>query len=101
MILRDIVVNKMEYHALVTIEPDSVGERVIRQLNRKPIVGKRIAVREYMHRSWHNDPRMNIKNKSFGTNERRKGERRRGNKLEVVDNFTATFSARNGFQRRY
>ena len=56
--LKDNNLNLIEYHGLVTIYPHSVGERVIKLLNRQIFKGKHITVREYVKRSWHNDRRI-------------------------------------------
>jgi len=84
LILKDIEINELEYHALVTVGPDKVAERVIKRLNRKPINGKHIAVREYVLRNWHNDPRINMHQWNEEFKDRRKADRRRKDKLEVV-----------------
>ena len=67
-----------EYHALVYVEPDVVAKRVIKRLNRKSILHKHIAVREYQIRNWHNDPRTNHRPLTRNIAEKRIGERRRG-----------------------
>ncbi len=56
---KNIRTHDMQYHSLIEIFPDSVAERVIKKLNRKIIVGKCVAVCEYMVRDWHNDQRLN------------------------------------------
>ncbi len=92
MIMKDNSANKLEYHAQVIIEPDMVAERVIAQLNRKPILGKHIAVREFVYRLWQNDRRVN----QYGIpsiDERRIKDRRRGKKLEVVNKITTKIGA--------
>ncbi|GAB4258050.1 MAG: hypothetical protein Kow0065_07610 [Methylomicrobium sp.] len=71
--------NTYEYHALATIEPDSFAKRVIIRLNRKELNGKRIAVREYYLRSWHNDPRQRHGNSRLKFADRRVADRRRKN----------------------
>lgn len=85
IIFKDVVINKLEYHALATIEPDKIAERMIKKLNRKPILGKHIAVREYVYRLWHNDRRINYPSRHTEPDERRKNDRRRGKNLELID----------------
>lgn len=101
LILKDTIQDTLEYHALVTVEPDSVGERVTRLLNRKPIIGKHIAVREYMQRNWHNDPRLTPKHKHYGRIEKRLADRRRGDRLEVVEQFNVKIYGHDRFHRVY
>lgn len=69
--------NSVEYYALVNIEPDSVGERVIRQLNKKQINGKFIGLQEYHVRHWSNDRRVFKSVVDRGKNNKRKADRRR------------------------
>ncbi len=74
----EIVQSKtIEYYALVNIEPDSVGERVIKQLNKKPINGKYIGLQEYHVRHWSNDRRVFKSVVDRGKNNKRKADRRR------------------------
>lgn len=70
----------VEYHGLVHILPDEVGLRVIRKLNRQHFKGKRIVVREYVVRSWHNDRRDPSKQGDVPEGrDRRQGQVRRSN----------------------
>jgi hypothetical protein len=69
--------NTIEYYALVTVEPDSVGERVIKQLNKKTINGKFIGLQEYHVRHWSNDRRVFKSVVDRGANNKRKADRRR------------------------
>ena len=48
----------LHYHGLAEVSPESVAKRVIKKLNRKPLLGKRVAVSEYKVRSPYNDPRL-------------------------------------------
>lgn len=65
---------RAEYNALVNIEPDSVGSRVIKLLNRKPINGKYININEFHFRHHSNDRRSG---RSALTDDRRRADRRR------------------------
>lgn len=69
--------NTVEYYALVDIEPDAVAQRVINQLNKKPMNGKYIAMQEYRVRHWSNDKRVFKSVVDRGKNNKRKTERRR------------------------
>lgn len=73
--------NIVEYHALVTVGPDSVGKRVIRMLNRKACHGKLINVVEYQFRHRDNDRRQTF---TPAIQNRRKLDRRRKN-LQTQD----------------
>jgi hypothetical protein len=70
-----------ECHAILRIDPDRVAKRVIKQLNRKPFLGKPINVVRYFVRDVYNDPR---KSRYQIANNRRKADRRRAN-LKVID----------------
>jgi hypothetical protein len=54
---RNPMLNVTDYHGVVAIEPDSVAERVIKKLNKKPFYGKYIEIRQYYLRKAVNDPR--------------------------------------------
>jgi len=69
--------NTIEYYALVNIEPDAVGQRVIKQLNKKQLNGKYIGIQEYHVRHWSNDKRVFKSVVDRGKNNKRKAERRR------------------------
>lgn len=75
--LKDTVSNTVKYHGLVRIMPDSVGDRVIKQLNRKRINGRHILVNEYHIRNWHNDPRISRHQLNEELPDKRKADRRR------------------------
>jgi hypothetical protein len=66
-----------EYYALVDVEPDSVARRVIKQLNKKAINGKHIALQEYHARHWSNDRRVFKSVIERGNSNKRKADRRR------------------------
>lgn len=85
----------VEYHGLIRINPDSSAKKVIKLLNRKPILGKRIAVREYHYRSWHNDTRENSNNRLGKILHRRSNSRRRPNLESVLANASTTTSEKN------
>jgi hypothetical protein len=67
----------IEYYALVDIEPDSAGSRVIKLLNKKSLNGKYIGLQEYQARHWSNDKRMFKSVVDRGKNNKRKADRRR------------------------
>ena len=96
--------NTIEYYALVDIEPDSVGRRVIRRLNKKLINGKYIGLQEFHVRHWSNDRRVFKSVVDRGRNNKRKAERRRKivkieRKLRVEDSRAdnVTISTHSGF----
>lgn len=65
---------KLEFNALVDVEPDAAGRRLLKRLNRKPLNGKYINIEEFRFRSRHNDRRVNRYQK---LQDRRQGDRRR------------------------
>jgi hypothetical protein len=72
--LQDCQTDEIEYHGLVSLTPDSVAERVIKELNGKSINDKNILVSEYHYRFYHNDPRLKQVTTLL---DKRHGERRR------------------------
>jgi hypothetical protein len=77
--------NIMDYHGVVTIEPNSVAERVIKKLNRQLFKGKYIEVRRYHIRNAANDPRKKNRNLAEGSDSRRKGERRQTTSIPNIE----------------
>jgi len=73
--------DKAEFNALVGIQPDSVAERVIKNLDRKALRGKHINIVEFHPRHYTNDRRLQTGHIS---DDRRQSDRRRHN-LEIVD----------------
>ncbi len=72
---KNIHADKIEYHGVVEITPDSAVQRIINKLNGKRISGRRVSVTEYQTRSWHNDPRIS-QGQLNGYSDKRQGERR-------------------------
>lgn len=94
--------NMVEIHALIFVSDKKLGERIIQRLNRKMFNQiKRVAVREYFIRSYHND-RRNIPTKT--ENEvfvgSRVADRRRGKHLEEVIHPITMFSSHKSFTRK-
>ncbi len=100
LIINDNDRETVEHHGLIRINPDSSAQKAIKLLNRKSILGKRIAVREYQYRSWHNDPRGNLNKRLGKILHRRKGSRRRPNLESILANAT-TFTSDKSFHRTY
>ncbi len=74
---KDTLLNTIKYHGLVRVMPDSVAERVVKQLNRKRINGRNILVTEYHIRNWQNDPRISRHQLNEELPDHRRGDRRR------------------------
>ena len=98
--LHDKNINTVEYHGLVTIEPDSLALRAILKLNRKPINGKHIAVRQYHNRSLHNDSRMKKSPLPLKNKDRRLADRRRSD-LQNIDDIEIRLTSHKAFHRTY
>ncbi|MDD1622339.1 MAG: hypothetical protein LUQ11_12750 [Methylococcaceae bacterium] len=97
--LHDTHLNTHEFHGLITIEPDSAGVRAIRLLKGRRFKDKLIIVRQYVHRSWHNDPRQSQKRFDIDV-EKRKTDRRRGKYLETIRDISGQFSSAGDFARK-
>ena len=82
--LKDKRTNELEFHGIMQIEPEKASHRAIRKLKGKKLKNKLVLVREYISRDWHNDRRINHGAVSAEIMEKRLGDRRRGDKLEVV-----------------
>ena len=101
LVLKDKNTHTMEYHGLVTVEPDAAANRVIKKLNRKVFKGRHIAVREYHFRTWHNDPRSNMHEYNEELMNKRKADRRRPKFEEENEEVKANFSSNEVFHRNY
>lgn len=97
--LHDTRLNVHEFHGLVTVEPDSAGLRAIKLLKGRRFKDKLIVVRQYFHRSWHNDPRQSHKRFNIDV-EKRKTDRRRGKYLDVISDLSGRFSSSGDFARK-
>jgi hypothetical protein len=82
--LRDNDKNTFEYHGLVDINPEQVANRIIKQLHKNLLNDKSIRVKEYFHRSWHNDPRVSMHQWNEELDDKRKHSRRRP-RLEIIN----------------
>lgn len=67
----------VEYHALISVEPDKSGEVLIRKLNGMLFHGKRVEVKSYTKRSTYKDRRRQHADLELLPRERRKQDRRR------------------------
>jgi len=97
---RDVRFHSVEFHALVTVEPDSAGFRALKSLKGKRLNNKMVTVRQYFERSWQNDPRQNYDPLPPGIEEKRKADRRRGKYLEKLTDITGYFSNAGDFVRK-
>ena len=99
--VQDKRLNTLEFHGLVSVEPDAVGIRAIRKLKGSRFKGKLIIVRQYFIRDWHKDPRQNprrVVDKNIL--DRRINDRRRGNDLEIIKDISEQFSSSGDFVRK-
>lgn len=99
--LQDKRFKAMEYHGLITVEPDEVAARAIKRLKGQRFKGKLVVVRQYVQRDWHNDPRRNREiTVTQQLSDRRKICRRRGKDLELVRDISENFSSSGDFVRK-
>ena len=99
--LRDLRLRTLEFHGLVTIEPDKAALRAIKKLKGKRFKGKFVVIRQYFQRDWHNDPRnqSHVARNPNGL-ERRITDRRRGKDLEILEDISGKFSSAGDFTRK-
>ena len=91
-IFHDTGTGFIEYHALIYTREEALGKKIIRKMNRKPLLGKPVAVREYFIRQWQNDRRASAGLKTTEpAGSLRKVERRRGTRLQEITNASALF----------
>lgn len=97
--LKNKDINLKEYHALVSIEPESSALRVIKKLHGQRFKDKRITVRQYFTRRWQNDKRTeNQQLNNEGFKEKRNNATRRRN-MEVIQEKSIGYSSSKTFHR--
>jgi hypothetical protein len=74
--VHDTVANSVEFHALVYVDSEKTGTRIIKKLNGKHFKTKPLEIREYINRCWQNDRRIN-REVSVTILEKRQKDRRR------------------------
>jgi hypothetical protein len=84
--LKEMKSNLVEFHALVSIEPEKSALKVIKTLNGQPFKGQAITVRKYYIRNRGNDKRSTTNAPSAQFPEKRVNPQRR-RKLEFVDRY--------------
>jgi hypothetical protein len=93
--LRDRRTDQYEYHGLIVIEPERSGRIALIKLKGKRFNNKLVIVKEYRNRDWHNDRRVKHVHNSAEIIQKRIGDRRRGNKLELITDASNMFVAVN------
>ena len=97
---RDHRLHTSEFHALVEIEPDSVGLRAVGLLKGRRLHHHLVVIRQYFERNWHNDRRQDFETPPPGGVERRMADRRRGKDLERILDLSGYFSNAGDFVRK-
>ncbi len=99
--LRDIRVDSIEYHGMVTLDSESSVKHVVNGLRNRRLNGRYVVVRPYFHRNVSNDPRQSSSNQSKpeAVIERRKADRRRGKYLEIIKNVSDHFNSDEDFSK--
>jgi hypothetical protein len=95
--LQDIRIGTMEYHGLVTLDSEAAVANAVKGLKNRRLNGRIVLVRPYYHRSWYNDPRRQQNPANKKTLERRKGDRRRGQYLQIIKNVSDRFNSEDDF----
>lgn len=97
---RDLLVHCDEFHALVSVEPDTAGFRAVKMLKGKRLNNQLVLVRQYFQRNWHNDRRQNYQSAPEDMIEKRHFDRRRGKSLETILDISGHFSNAGDFSRK-
>ena len=96
VIYHDKNTSLLEYHAMVFTKTPVLCTKIIKKLNRKKLLGKHVAVREYQTRNWRNDRRASVGLKQDIERGNRKGDRRRGTQLEEITGAPTFLQTENG-----
>lgn len=90
--LRDSRLNSVEYHCLVTLDSEWAAKQAVKGLKNRRLNGRFVLVRPYYHRNSDNDKRRISDKKTLkGFIEKRNGDRRRGQFLEIITNGSKSF----------
>lgn len=84
LIIKDPSRQKLEYHALVRVESDGIAGKAIKKLNKHPLLGRKVEVREYVQRRWQNDRREHPMPHNYVLPCERKKDRRRDDLEKVI-----------------
>lgn len=93
--LRNKSTDEHEFHGLVHAEPENLCRRAIQMLKSKRFKNNLLIVKEFFERDMSNDRRNDQGIVPAEIMEKRIGDRRRGNQLEVVPSTVITFKAVN------
>lgn len=92
--LQDKRFRALEFHGLINVEPDVAAVHAIKRLKGRRFKGKLVAVRQYVQRDWHNDPRQNHNiTVTQHLSDRRKACRRRGKDIELMRDISESFAS--------
>lgn len=97
--LQDTRIGTIEYHGLVTLDSDSAVQSAVKGLKNRRLNGRLVIVRPYYHRSWYNDPRQQQNTVNENILEKRRGDRRRGQYLQIIKNVSDRFNSEDDFFR--
>lgn len=97
--LQDTRIGTIEYHGLVTLDSESAVQSAVKGLKNRRLNGRLVVVRPYYHRSWYNDPRQQQNTVNENILEKRRGDRRRGQYLQIIKNVSDRFNSEDDFFR--
>lgn len=100
LVIQDKRTKAFEFHGLVFVDSDKTGQRAIQKLKGKRFKNKLVLVREYHHRTWHNDRRFKQEHVPNKFIEKRVTDRRRGSGVEVFKDLSRIFSSPEDFARK-
>ncbi len=95
--LRDTRIGTIEYHGLVNLDSEWAVHRAVNELKHRRLNGRFVLVRPYYNRSWYNDPRQHRDAEQSPFSEKRRGDRRRGQYLEIIKNVSDHFNSEDDF----
>ena len=98
--LKDKLTNLIEFHALVHIEPENAALRVIQKLNGQRFKDRKIKVKQYFLRNWHNDKRSGESEANALFNENRKPPPRR-RRMDIIDKDSPEYSSYESLYRHF
>lgn len=83
--------NVNEFHGLVHIEPEQACRRAIQKLKSKRFKNKLVIVKEYSSRDYRNDKRIHHSNLTAELVDKRRHDRRRDYKIELINEMSRMY----------
>lgn len=97
LLIQNKTTKLFDFHGLIHVDSEAAGKRAIARLKGKLFKKRAIQVKEYIVRSWHNDPRQNEERPPEHIRNMRNKDRRSHQKVEIIRDIPVIFSVAPAF----